>query len=55
MAEVSPVPLEDPEDPTGIKGKPADVNPVGAPLDSVGPEDTPEGVGGSKILFMASK
>ena len=36
-------PLADPEGPTGIEGEPADGDPVGLPLGSVGPEGAPEG------------
>ena len=55
VAEVGPDPLADPEGLTGVKGKPADGDPAGLPLGSMGPESAPEGAMGPKILFMASR
>ena len=45
LAEVGPDPLADAEGLTGVECEPADGDPVGSPLDSVGPKGTPEGVG----------
>ena len=54
MARVGLDPVADPQGPTGIGGKLANVDPVGLPLDSVGPGDTPEGVVTPKTLLTTS-
>ena len=37
--------VADPEGPTGVEGEPADGDPVGTPLHSVGPEGAPDEIG----------
>ena len=54
-AGVGPDPVADPEGPACVKGEPAHEDPVGVPLDSMGPKGAPVGAVTTKILLILSR